>query len=57
MYAIRSYYVVEKGVVNGKRKQIDQGKMVASFLMGSQKLYDFIDDNPMVAMMDVRHIV
>ncbi|MBN2485352.1 MAG: 4-hydroxybutyrate CoA-transferase [Bacteroidales bacterium] len=47
--------LVEKGVVNGKRKQIDRGKMVASFLMGSQELYDFIDDNPMVAMMDVRH--
>ncbi|MGQ1945785.1 acetyl-CoA hydrolase/transferase family protein [Geofilum sp. OHC36d9] len=47
--------LVEKGVVNGKRKQIDKGKMVASFLMGSQALYDFVDDNPMVAMMDVCH--
>lgn len=47
--------LVEKGVVNGKRKQIDKGKMVASFLMGSQALYDFIDDNPEVAMMDVGH--
>jgi acyl-CoA hydrolase len=47
--------LVEKGVVNGKMKQIDKGKMVASFLMGSQKLYDFIDDNPMVAMMDVAY--
>jgi len=55
MFADGILPLVEKGVVNGKRKQIDQGKMVASFLMGSQKLYDFIDDNPMVAMMDVRH--
>jgi acyl-CoA hydrolase len=47
--------LVEKGVVNGKAKQIDRGKIVASFLMGSQKLYDFIDDNPEVAMMDVSH--
>jgi acyl-CoA hydrolase len=47
--------LVEKGVVTGKMKQIDKGKMIASFLMGSQELYDFIDDNPMVAMMDVRH--
>ncbi|SFD74573.1 acetyl-CoA hydrolase/transferase family protein [Thermophagus xiamenensis] len=47
--------LVEKGVVNGKKKQIDKGLMVASFLMGSQKLYDFVDDNPMVAMKDVRH--
>ncbi|WP_439181943.1 acetyl-CoA hydrolase/transferase family protein [Carboxylicivirga taeanensis] len=55
MFADGILPLVEKGVVNGKRKQIDPGKMVASFLMGSQKLYDFIDDNPMVAMMDVRH--
>ncbi len=47
--------LVENGVVNGKAKQIDKGKIVASFLMGSQALYDFIDDNPMVAMMDVAH--
>jgi acyl-CoA hydrolase len=47
--------LVEKGVVNGKDKQIDKGKIVASFLMGSQAVYDFIDDNPMVAMMDVAH--
>lgn len=47
--------LVESGVVNCKAKQIDKGKIVASFLMGSQELYDFIDDNPMVAMMDVAH--
>ena len=29
--------------------------MVACFLMGSQALYDFVDDNPRVAMMDVEH--
>jgi acyl-CoA hydrolase len=45
--------LVEKGVVNGKCKNIDRGKMVASFLMGTKKVYDFIDDNPLVAMMDV----
>jgi len=55
MFADGILPLVEKGVVNGKRKQIDKGKMVASFLMGSKKLYDFIDDNPMVAMMDVSH--
>jgi acyl-CoA hydrolase len=47
--------LVESGVVNGREKQIDKGKIVASFLMGTKALYDFIDDNPMVAMMDVAH--
>jgi len=45
--------LVEKGVVNGKHKNIDKGKMVASFLMGTKKLYQFVDDNPMVSMKDV----
>lgn len=45
--------LVEKGIVNGKNKPFDKGKMVASFLMGSKKLYDFIDDNPMVDMRDI----
>ncbi len=47
--------LVASGVVNCKEKQIDKGKIVASFLMGTQALYDFVDDNPMVAMMDVAH--
>lgn len=55
MFADGILPLVEKGVVNGRKKKIDVGKMVASFLMGSQELYDFIDDNPMVAMMDVAH--
>lgn len=55
MFADGILPLVEKGVVNGRKKKIDPGKMVASFLMGSQELYDFIDDNPMVAMMDVAH--
>ncbi|MCE1200380.1 MAG: 4-hydroxybutyrate CoA-transferase, partial [Marinilabiliales bacterium] len=47
--------LVEKGVVTGSRKNFDKGKMVASFIMGSKALYEFVDDNPMVAMMDVAH--
>ena len=55
MFADGILPLVEKGVVNGRLKNIDRGKMVASFLMGSKELYDFVDDNPMVAMMDVAH--
>ena len=47
--------LVEKGIVTGKYKNIDKGKMVACFLMGSKALYEFVDDNPRVAMMDVAH--
>ena len=45
--------LVESGVINGEAKNIDKGKMVSTFLMGSQRVYDFIDDNPAVLMMDV----
>ena len=53
MFADGVLPLVKKGVINGAEKGIDKGKMVSTFLMGSQEVYDFIDDNPMVAMMDV----
>lgn len=42
--------LVEKGVVTGARKERNRGKIVAAFLMGTQRLYDFVHDNPMVEM-------
>lgn len=42
-----------KGVINNMNKKFDKGKIVSTFLMGSKEVYDFIDDNPAVAMMDV----
>ena len=53
MFADGVLPLVEKGVINGAAKNIDTGKMVSTFLMGSQRVYDFIDDNPGVLMMDV----
>jgi len=55
MFADGILPLVDKGVVNGRNKKIDKGKMVATFLMGSKKLYDFIHDNPGVAMQDVKY--
>lgn len=45
--------LVEAGVVTNTRKTLLPGRCVASFLMGSRKLYDFVDDNPMVHMAPV----
>ncbi len=53
MFADGVLPLVEAGVINGAAKSIDKGKMVSTFLMGSQRVYDFIDDNPAVRMMDV----
>lgn len=40
--------LVESGVITGEMKEIKTGKLVTCFALGSQKLYDFIDDNPIV---------
>ena len=45
--------LVEAGVVTGARKERNKGKLVTAFLMGSKRLYDFVDDNPMVEMRPV----
>lgn len=42
--------LVEKGIVTGEHKKIKRGKIVSSFVIGSRKLYDFINDNPMVEL-------
>ena len=44
--------LAKAGVINGKCKQINKGKMVAAFAMGTKELYDFIDDNPAVEILD-----
>lgn len=40
----------EAGVITNRAKTLHKGKMVANFLMGSRKLYDFVNDNPIVEM-------
>lgn len=40
--------LIESGVVTGEDKEIKTGKIVTCFAVGSQKLYDFVDDNPLV---------
>jgi 4-hydroxybutyrate CoA-transferase len=45
--------LVEAGVVTGARKERNRGKIVAAFMMGSRRLYQFVDDNPMVEMRSV----
>lgn len=55
MFADGVLELIEKGVINGACKKIDTGKVVASFLLGSQRVYDFIDHNPIVQMRDIKY--
>lgn len=48
--------LVEKGVITGECKVKQPGKITATFLMGSQRLYDFVDDNPMIHMMGAGYV-
>ena len=42
--------LVEAGVIDNSRKNVNRGKMLATFALGSKKLYDFINRNPSVEM-------
>ena len=48
--------LMESGVVTNAHKTLYRGKTVVSFLMGSQRLYEFADDNPAIAMFPVDHV-
>jgi 4-hydroxybutyrate CoA-transferase len=46
----------EEGVITNARKTLHRDKMVANFLMGTRRLYDFVDDNPAVNMFPVSYV-
>ena len=48
--------LVESGAITGKSKTLHNGKIVVTFLMGSKRLYDFVDNNPMVEMYSVDYV-
>jgi acyl-CoA hydrolase len=48
--------LVERGVITGEEKRTHPGKIVAGFVMGSRRLYDFVDDNPLVALLDIAYV-
>jgi len=48
--------MIESGVINGSRKTLDKGKVVASFCLGTKKLYDYIDNNPTFAFHPTEYV-
>lgn len=48
--------LIEAGVVTGKKKTLHKDKIVVSFLMGTKRLYDFADDNPVFYMAPVDYV-
>jgi acyl-CoA hydrolase len=48
--------LVERGVINGRQKRVHPGRVVGTFAMGTRRLYDFIDDNPEIALLDAAYV-
>ncbi|MBQ8216663.1 MAG: 4-hydroxybutyrate--acetyl-CoA CoA transferase [Oscillospiraceae bacterium] len=48
--------LIECGAVNNSRKQIHRGQSITTFAYGSKRIYDYIDDNPGIALMPVDYV-
>ena len=48
--------LVEAGNITNQKKTLHRGKSVATFLMGTRRLYDYVDNNPAVAMYPVQYV-
>jgi len=48
--------LVEKGIITGELKTINKGKIVSAFILGTRKLYDYVNDNPMIEMRDSAYV-
>lgn len=48
--------LIEKGVINNRKKKKHPGKNVTSFIIGTKKLYSFVDDNPEFAFLEASYV-
>lgn len=48
--------LIESGAVDGTQKKIHPGKIVSGFIVGTRKVYDFINDNPSVVQLDIAYV-
>ena len=56
MISDRIVELVQAGAVNGSRKTVDRSKIVTSFCLGTKRLYEFIDNNPMFAFHPTEYV-
>jgi len=48
--------LVERGIINNERKTLHPGKIVAGFMLGTQRLYDFVHDNPIIELHPTEYV-
>lgn len=56
MFSDNMIDLIDCGAINNQAKTIHQGKIIASFAMGTKKLYDFMDKNPDIEMLRVDYV-
>lgn len=48
--------LIESGVIDNRHKKLNPGRSVTSFVSGTRRLFDFIDDNPEIRVMDISYV-
>lgn len=48
--------LLEKGIINNSLKKLNTGRSVTGFMAGTKKLYDFVNDNPAIRVMDIAYV-
>ena len=48
--------LMETGVINNTQKKLNKGLSVTSFITGTRKLYDYVNDNPAIRVMDISYV-
>ena len=48
--------LLEKGVINNREKKLNKGKSVTAFMVGTRRLYDFVNDNPALRVMNISYV-
>jgi len=56
MFSDGAVNLIESGIITNVHKRVHPGKVVSSFVMGTRRLYDFVDDNPQVVMLDCAYV-
>ncbi|HEY0898260.1 MAG TPA: acetyl-CoA hydrolase/transferase C-terminal domain-containing protein, partial [Sphingobacteriaceae bacterium] len=48
--------LIDAGVIDNSRKKLNRGKSVTAFLIGTRKLYDYVDNNPTFRVKDIAYV-
>ncbi|HTD39312.1 MAG TPA: acetyl-CoA hydrolase/transferase C-terminal domain-containing protein [Mucilaginibacter sp.] len=48
--------LIERGIINNSQKKLNKGRSVTAFITGSRKLYDFVNDNPAIRVMEINYV-